>query len=489
MKHHSEPASGDRLPKELVVFASICSFSAIIISCFSIFLHLKNYRKPIDQRLIVRIQLLIPLYALSSWLGLISSVGNLIVEPIREVYEAFVIYTFFTLLTNLLDGERNVILTHIGQPPHKHLFPLKNVLPPLNISDPYHFLMVKRGILQYTWLKPVMSLAIFIMKLTGTYKQGYIGLKSGYMWLGIIYNLSVSMSLYCLALFWVTLAADLAPFRPMPKFLCIKAVIFFSYWQGIILAIMVWLRLIPDRDYFTPDNMARAIQDFLMCTEMLGFALGHWYAFSYKDYVPSVIGFARLPLWYAIRDAFGTVDLYLDFKSTFWGGSYSYRNFDSVESVIDHPESAAKFSKIKQGLRYTDGGRAKYWLPEPSKPSLTDNSPLLFKSSGSLKNPESSPKSYRYGGLDNDEVNVMCNSDSPENENEWSGTQSLNPHPRYNEGYQLIEEIIPEEVAEDEKLYRAAKNLLYGDYNYPVITVRDSMPYRTFVERMSTTSN
>lgn len=96
------------------------------------------------------------------------------------------------------------------------------------------------------------------MKATGTYKDGSLAKDSGYTYVSIVYNLSVSLSLYCLAMFWVATSSDLKPYRPMPKvrplyasrltetdvangpqFLSVKGIIFFSFWQGFAVSIGV----------------------------------------------------------------------------------------------------------------------------------------------------------------------------------------------------------------------------------------------------------
>lgn len=191
------------------------------------------------------------------------------------MWQAFTIYTFFQLLINLLGGERTVIIMAHGRPPVSHAWPLNHFLPKIDISDPHTFLAVKRGILQYAWLKPILALASIIMKATNTYQEGYIGLGSGYLWTGIVYNLSVTISLYSLAMFWVCLHHDLLPFRPVPKFLCIKLIIFASYWQGFFLSILQWLGALGNVAGYTPDNLAAAIQDSLICFEMPIFAMAH----------------------------------------------------------------------------------------------------------------------------------------------------------------------------------------------------------------------
>jgi len=301
-------------------------------------------------------------------------------DPIRDIYEAFTIYTFFQLLINYLGGERALIISTHGRKPVHHLWPLQHVLPLVDISDPYTFLAIKRGILQYAWLKPILGLAAIIMKATGTYQEGYIGLSSGYLWSGIIYNVSVTVSLYSLGLFWVCMHEDLKPFRPVPKFLCIKLIIFASYWQGFFLSILVWLGAIPDdvRGY-TPDNLAAAIQDALICIEMPAFAFAHWYAFSWHDFADNRISAARMPVKYALRDAFGVRDLIEDSKQTFRGDQYGYRFFDSGDKIMAHEASRSRLARINAGMRYERGGKGKYWVPKPGQinPDVNPYTPLL----------------------------------------------------------------------------------------------------------------
>lgn len=52
------------------------------------------------------------------------------------------------------------------------------------------------------------------------------------MYITIIYNFSVSLSLYALFLFFFATSDLLRPYEPVLKFLTIKSVIFLSFWQG-----------------------------------------------------------------------------------------------------------------------------------------------------------------------------------------------------------------------------------------------------------------
>lgn len=433
--------TGQKFTYATTVVAGVASLAATSLSIVSIWLQAKNYRKPLLQRYVIRILLMVPIYSIASFTSMVSLTAAAFIDPIRDIYEAFTIYTFFQLLINYLGGERALIIMAHGRAPVEHLWPLNHVLRKVDISDPHTFLSIKRGILQYAWLKPILSIAAIIMKATGTYQEGYIGAKSGYLWSGIIYNISVTVSLYSLGLFWVCMHNDLTPFRPVPKFLCIKLIIFASYWQGFFLSILVWLGAIPDDvQGYTRDNLAAAIQDALICVEMPGFAVAHWYAFSWYDFADNSISSARMTLTHALKDSFGTKDLVQDSRETFRGNKYAYRAFDSGDKVMAHEDSESRFKRLKDGMRYERGGKGKYWLPKPGEINATSpseihvTSPLLGKPSSSRGN--------TWG----DQTNGTF--DEPELDDE------------------------------EERLYSSARELEYGDWNYPVITASEPLASR-----------
>jgi hypothetical protein len=273
------------------------------------------------------------------------------------------------------------------------------------------------------------------MKATDTYQEGYLGLTSGYLWTGIVYNVSVTLCLYSLAMFWVCMHEDLKPFRPIPKFLCVKLIIFASYWQGFFLSILQWLGAIPNGVAgYTPNNLAAAIQDSLICFEMPIFAIAHWYAFLWHDYADPRISAARMPVKYAVRDAFGIRDLIEDTKETFRGENYQYRAFDSGDKVIAHEESYSRVARMMDGMRYERGGKAKYWIPKPGEAS--SRTPLLGSSASNRRESRVRPK--RGSGAD-----AFRDSDD-------------------------VEEIALDE--EDERLFLNARALEFGDWNVGILS-------------------
>lgn len=109
------------------------------------------------------------------------------------------------------------------------------------MSDARTFLRIKRGVLQFVILKPVLSFLIMLLKgLDGNtqslflaYDEGYIAWSSSYLWLSLAYNVSVCTAMYWLVMFYIQCHDDLLPYRPMPKFICVKSIIFLTFWWGL----------------------------------------------------------------------------------------------------------------------------------------------------------------------------------------------------------------------------------------------------------------
>ncbi|ODV94362.1 hypothetical protein PACTADRAFT_71020 [Pachysolen tannophilus NRRL Y-2460] len=516
------------LPDYIMLICGFSSLASILISIYAIYLQFINYRKPFEQRLIVRIQIMVPLYATTCYIALTSPNYSKFVDPIREIYEAFVIYTFFSLLTMMLGGERAIIFKTSGRMPVYHPKPLSYLLPAIDISDPLTFLTLKREILQYVWIKPFLCLIISISQMLGTYNVNDVGLFNVYIWTGIIYNMSATMSLYALAIFWKCLYNDLKPFNPWGKFLCVKFIIFVSYWQGVLLAMMNWLGLFdfePEKGSLknNENNAAIAIQNAMLCVELIGFALGHWYSFNYKEFdVKHLPNCSRLKFKNALKDCFGIGDLVYDFQVTFKGEGFTYRNFDSVEALIAHPLSQSRMARINQGMRYSEGGSKKYWLPSSSEAILiqqanannnnsnyNSKTPLLavMNKNGignrapSIASSKASTRAiYEQSLLSlsyKTNISKFSNSDNKNNNNNNNitneGIDGATIKDQQEEEEDEVEdyeqdhffELSEQEMKKDDKLYEYCKrHLPFGDKHYPVEIEIDSYMYSKRFQKM-----
>ncbi len=93
-------------------------------------------------------------------------------------------------------------------------------------------------------IKPLTAVLALFLDWQGVYNEGEFNFHSGYLYISFVNNVSVTLSLYCLGLFYLACEDRLRPFDPFSKFLCIKAVIFFSYWQSCLFAVLVKLNIL-----------------------------------------------------------------------------------------------------------------------------------------------------------------------------------------------------------------------------------------------------
>jgi len=309
----------------------------------------------------------------------------------------------------------------------------------LDVSDPFTFLFLKRGILQYVQVKPLLAIASLALKAIGKYNEGEFRADSGYLYVSIIYNASICSSLYCLAMFWLSISEDLKPFRPMPKFLCVKGILFFSFWQAAGVSVLASVGAIKKLGPYTDkEHISLGLTDTLICLEMPLFAIAHLAAFSHQDYIEKKLAYVgRMPMRYAFRDAFGFKDVLEDARVTLNGQGMDYREFEPSEGHMH--QGLGRERRIRAGLRYSHGGRGKYWLPQPTASSRWGRSPQDGVHAPLLSE-------------DADDIIQDTNHTADEEVVEVGFDLSFGG---------------PD--SEDEVLFASSRRYLFGDYNYPCI--------------------
>ncbi|XP_060070222.1 transmembrane protein 184C-like [Ylistrum balloti] len=283
---------------------------AVPISLWGILQHLVNYTQPHLQRHIIRILWMVPIYALNAWFALRFPSAAIYLDTVRECYEAYVIYNFMAYLLNYLWEEHpqlDLVLRNKEQV--RHLFPICWVTPwPMTgkFID-----RCKHGALQYTVIRPVTTIIALICESFGKYDEGDFNFKTAWSYLVIVNNISQIWAMYCLVLFYKAMKEELAPIKPVPKFLCVKFVVFFSFWQSVIIAVLVEVDAIPSGgDWVFYDNInqvAAGLQDFCICVEMFLAAIAHYYSFSHKPFMDS--NFEGQGWWQSFRSMWDVSDM------------------------------------------------------------------------------------------------------------------------------------------------------------------------------------
>ncbi|XP_070957791.1 transmembrane protein 184B-like isoform X2 [Oncorhynchus clarkii lewisi] len=271
--------------------SGIFVWSALLLTCHQIYTHLRSYTVPNEQRYIIRILFIVPIYAFDSWLSLLFISNDqyyVYFDSVRDCYEAFVIYNFLSLSFEYLGGESAIMSEIRGKSIESSCMYGTCCLGGISYSIGF-LRFCKQATLQFCVVKPIMAVITILLQAFGKYHDGDFNVNGGYLYITIIYNISVSLALYALFLFFFTTSDLLRPYEPVLKFLTIKSVIFLSFWQGMVLAILERCGVIPnalfiDGQEVGAGTVAAGWQNFITCIEMFFAAIALRYAFTCTVY-------------------------------------------------------------------------------------------------------------------------------------------------------------------------------------------------------------
>ncbi|XP_074586805.1 uncharacterized protein LOC141842666 isoform X1 [Curcuma longa] len=247
--------------------------------------HLFYWKNPKEQKAIVIIILMAPLYAVDSFIGLLDIQGSktffTFLDSLKECYEALVIAKFMALMYSYLNISlsKNIVPDGIKGRVIHHSFPVSLFMPHTIRLEHHTLQLLKYWTWQFVVIRPVCSILIIILQLLGMYTT----------WISwaftIILNVSVSMAMYALVIFYHVFAKELAPHKPLAKFMCIKGIVFFCFWQGTALEVLAAAGVIHSHHFWLDvEHIQEAIQNVLVILEMVVFSVFQQYAYSVEPY-------------------------------------------------------------------------------------------------------------------------------------------------------------------------------------------------------------
>jgi hypothetical protein len=298
-----------------ISFAAACV--ALLISVVHIFRHLKSYTMPQIQIYVVRILITCPLYALSSSLSLLLGPYGTYVECIRDVWEVFVIYSFLHLILEYCGGESDCI--YMIENESRVQMPCPLCCMPPRARDARLMRFCKRGVLQFMFIKPVVTTIDITLLATGNYYNS--------IWMFIqmvVYNISYGWALYCLYVFYLSTKKVIRSFRPVAKFAAVKSIIFATYYQSLFLSLAL----------SSPEN-ASLWNDLLLSIEMVVFAVALTFAFPVKEFIG---GIPDRRVFHNVKELLTIRDVYQDAYHNFMPAyrDYSLQNSHSETPATTH---------------------------------------------------------------------------------------------------------------------------------------------------------
>lgn len=271
-------------------FAGTFAILGSLISFWHMMNHIRKLNEPMIQRKIVAILWMVPIYSISAWLGLVFVDLQIYLSLIKDLYEAYIIYTFLSFLIAVLArGNRNAVIDllaqhadHLKPPIHFRFWARRQTFSTPRQKAEAVLDQCQILCMQFVLLRPVTSVITIICDLIHESTWDYHYPQFYVMW---IVNMSIFFAFTGLIRFYHVVKNDLNWINPFPKFICIKGIVFLTFWQGILISFVAnTVYNQTEVEGFDAMEWSKEAQSFLICLEMFLFAIGHCFVFPTDEW-------------------------------------------------------------------------------------------------------------------------------------------------------------------------------------------------------------
>jgi len=247
--YQSDTATKFTMENNFMMYQLAGTFTLLgcLISVYHVSAHLRNFHNPVVQRKILAILWMAPIYSMSSWFSLVFPASGPYLSILKDCYEAYCVYTFLSFLIAVMgNGDHHEVIRKLAEHP-------EHIRVPITCCGCWYREARKSAVgvattflyqclffcLQFVVLKPFLAVANFAVN-----DLQYFGPPhpSDYhypsLYILVLQNLSVSLAFYGLLTFFHAVSTDLDWCVPWPKFLCIKGVVFVTFWQGMAISLL-----------------------------------------------------------------------------------------------------------------------------------------------------------------------------------------------------------------------------------------------------------
>ncbi|KAF9566728.1 DUF300-domain-containing protein [Agrocybe pediades] len=256
----------------------------LIISSITVLSHCRrNYNNARQQRQILRILYMPPVYAVISFLSYRFFRDYTYYSFVEVGKHAITLSAFLLLLIEFVAeqaAEKNAIL--VGKEKKSLIFPF--CCWRYRPTKPYFMHAVKWSVLQYVIVRPAVSIVGIICQARGILceSEGF-NVHFANVYLEAIDFVSISVALYGLLIFYALTRDDLVGKRPLAKFLCIKLIVMFTFYQSFVFSALQG-RVIHGTEFWTATNISNGLNALAICIEMIFFSIFMWWAYPAREY-------------------------------------------------------------------------------------------------------------------------------------------------------------------------------------------------------------
>jgi len=169
---------------------------------------------------------------------------------------------------------------------------------------------VKWTVLQYVIIRPACSIAGIICEAFNVLcSSGPYSVYFANVYLEVIDFISISIALYGLLLFYGLTKDELRERRPLAKFLSIKLIVMFTFYQSFVFDTLEG-RVIKSTQYWTATNIADGLNALATCVEMVFFSLLMMWAYTWNEY--KVEGGPKTSIWRPLWGSINFTDFFVE---------------------------------------------------------------------------------------------------------------------------------------------------------------------------------
>ncbi|GAA5884504.1 hypothetical protein JCM6882_005280 [Rhodosporidiobolus microsporus] len=294
------------------VIAGATAAATTIITLYSVLQHALHYYNPKQQRQVIRIMWMPAVYGIVSFFSYRFFRSYTYYSVAVVAYESLVLAAFLMLLLQYI-GESTDAQKAVLRDKEKQKIPFPFWCIRYRPSKPYFLHALKWSVLQYSVLRPLISITEIICQAYDVLCPTAYSIYFAEVYLDSIDFVSISVALYGLIALYDLTKEQLAGRKPLSKFLAIKFVVMLTFYQSFIFSVLESHDVIKATEYWTATNVADGLNALCICCEMVIMSIWFAFAFNWAEYkAQAPPGAGRTNPFWGVLDSFNYWDFLVE---------------------------------------------------------------------------------------------------------------------------------------------------------------------------------
>ncbi|KAH8669499.1 organic solute transporter Ostalpha-domain-containing protein [Tricladium varicosporioides] len=262
------PVIGDlSFHKVIIIISGACMAFSCLVSFYLIMRHATHYSIPKEQRQVIRIIFIIPVFAVVAFLSIAFYSAEVYLKPVEDLYEAFALSAFFYLLCAFVqenDDERQAFLISSG-------------------AIKQHT-AASIAVLQFPVVMLILLIVTEITQAAGSYCSTSNKIYFAHIWVTVITIISTVIAIMSILKFYKATKPTIDHRRPLPKLIAFKAIVFLTFIQNIIFSFLNSSGVLKPTSHYTFQDLSVGVPSLIISIEMVIFSLAFLYIYRTREY-------------------------------------------------------------------------------------------------------------------------------------------------------------------------------------------------------------